>query len=94
MLTVSSSPSVSNPASFADDMLRLEQDITIRQMQREAEQIREMQRLQREDDRRCRGCQQPTEGLTICGVKVPVCPECFAAYVETSGIASTAMAIA
>jgi hypothetical protein len=93
MLTVPATPSDSNPTSFADDMFRLEQDIVAGQMRREADQIREMNRLQREDDRRCRGCQQPTEGLTICGVKVPVCPECFAAYVETSGIVSPAMAI-
>jgi hypothetical protein len=92
MSTISRIPSVSNPAPFADDMLRLEQDIIAGQMQREAEQIREMNRLQREDDSRCRGCQRLTEGFTICGVNLPVCPGCFAAYVETSGIASPALA--
>jgi hypothetical protein len=83
MLTVLTPPSDSNPSPFAADMLRLEQDIVAGQMQREAQQIREWQRIQRQDDCRCRGCGDPTDGLTICGQQVQVCPACFDGFVAT-----------
>ncbi len=83
MLTVLTSPSDSNSSTFAEDMLRLEQDIIAGQMQRESQQIREWQRIQRQDECRCRGCGDPTDGLTICGQQLQVCPTCFAGFVAT-----------
>jgi len=81
MHTIPAPASTSNSATFADDMLRLEQDIMASQMRRESEQIREMHRLQREDDCRCRRCGDLTEGITICGQRLQACPACFAGFV-------------
>jgi hypothetical protein len=78
MFSVSTSPSVSNSRSFADDMLRLEQDITASQMRREAELLIQ----QREDLSRCIGCGDITEGTKILGSHVQICPDCLAAFVE------------
>jgi hypothetical protein len=42
----------------------------------------EFECLQHEDDRRCRGCGEPTEGITIIGNHVRACPDRLTGFVQ------------
>jgi hypothetical protein len=77
-------PSVSNPSNltaFQADLDAIESELVCRRQADEAAHAAEMQRLQREDDGHCTGCGMATEGVTVAGQQLRVCPDCLAGFI-------------
>jgi hypothetical protein len=70
---MSTIPYVSDPSNltaFEADMLSIEREISVRQNAEQAQ-----------DAHRCTGCGDITEGASVMGSHVQVCPDCIAEFV-------------